>query len=96
MKPLKEWILPREIDFFKLMSDQSSETTTIVKDLAAFYTQDSAQTTEQIISFLQVTLFRFNDFFFLMHKEILSQLKEISKRIHVCANQLEDIIFKLT
>lgn len=30
-----------------------------------------------------------------MHKEILSQLKEISKRMHVCANLLEDIIFKL-
>ena len=31
----------------------------------------------------------------LMHKEILSQLKEISKRIHICTNQLEDIVFKL-
>ena len=29
------------------------------------------------------------------HKEILSQLKEISKRIHNCANHLEDIVFKM-
>ena len=29
------------------------------------------------------------------HKEILSQLKEISKRIHICANHLEDIVFKM-
>ena len=28
-------------------------------------------------------------------KEILSQLKEISKRMHFCANQLEDIVFKM-
>lgn len=31
----------------------------------------------------------------LQHKEILSQLKEISKRIHFCANQIEDIVFKM-
>lgn len=31
----------------------------------------------------------------LKHKEILSQLKEISKRIHFCANQIEDIVFKV-
>ena len=31
----------------------------------------------------------------LIHNGILSQLKEISKRIHICANLLEDIIFKL-
>lgn len=31
----------------------------------------------------------------LMHREILSQLKEVSKRIHICANLLEDIVFKL-
>ncbi len=29
------------------------------------------------------------------HREILSQLKEISKRIHICANHLEDIVFKM-
>jgi len=29
------------------------------------------------------------------YKEILSQLKEISKRIHICANHLEDIVFKM-
>ncbi|UKJ07825.1 hypothetical protein [Solitalea lacus] len=29
------------------------------------------------------------------HKEILTQLKEVSKRIHVCANSIEDIVFKL-
>ena len=31
----------------------------------------------------------------LEHKEILSQIKEISKRIHLCGNLLEDIYFKL-
>ncbi|UBM58567.1 hypothetical protein LAG90_17325 [Marinilongibacter aquaticus] len=31
----------------------------------------------------------------LTNREILSQLKEISKRMHVCANQIEDILFKM-
>jgi len=31
----------------------------------------------------------------LKKREILSQLKEISKRIHFCANQIEDIVFKV-
>ncbi len=31
----------------------------------------------------------------LRYKEILSQLKEVSKRIHVCANNVEDIVFKM-
>lgn len=31
----------------------------------------------------------------LQHKEILTQLKEVSKRIHVCANNIEDIVFKM-
>ncbi|MDY2586375.1 DUF47 domain-containing protein [Winogradskyella aquimaris] len=31
----------------------------------------------------------------LMQKEILFQLREISKQIHICANLLEDIIFKV-
>jgi len=30
-----------------------------------------------------------------MHKEILFQLREISKQIHICANLLEDMIFKI-
>ncbi|MBI1223347.1 MAG: DUF47 family protein [Bacteroidetes bacterium] len=29
------------------------------------------------------------------HKEILSQIKEISKRMHVCANTIEDFVFKM-
>jgi uncharacterized protein len=33
--------------------------------------------------------------FILGHKEILFQLKEVSKRIHVCANNVEDIVFKM-
>ena len=33
--------------------------------------------------------------YILKHKEVLSQLKEISKRIHFCANQIEDIVFKI-
>ncbi len=31
----------------------------------------------------------------LTHKEILAQLKEISKRIRICANDLEDMLFKM-
>jgi uncharacterized protein Yka (UPF0111/DUF47 family) len=31
----------------------------------------------------------------LRYKEILSQLKEVSKRIHVCANTMEDLVFKM-
>ena len=31
----------------------------------------------------------------LRHKEILTQLKEVSKRIHVCATTIEDIVFKM-
>lgn len=30
-----------------------------------------------------------------IYKEILSQLKDISKRIHVCANALQDIVVKI-
>ncbi len=33
--------------------------------------------------------------YILQQREILSQLKEISKRIHFCANQIEDIVFKM-
>ncbi len=45
---------------------------------------------------LLVKLFENQDMkFVLKHKEILSQIKEISKRIHICANHLEDIIFKI-
>lgn len=41
-------------------------------------------------------LFNENNFqHILMLKGILSQLKEISKRIHICASLLEDIVFKL-
>ncbi len=29
------------------------------------------------------------------HKEILTQLKEISKRIHITANSIEDVVFKM-
>lgn len=31
----------------------------------------------------------------LKYKEILSQLKEVSKRIHICANTIEDFVFKM-
>jgi uncharacterized protein Yka (UPF0111/DUF47 family) len=30
-----------------------------------------------------------------IHREILSQLKEIGKRLHICANTLQDIIVKI-
>lgn len=33
--------------------------------------------------------------FILMHREVLSQIKEISKRIHICANLIEDMVFKI-
>lgn len=45
---------------------------------------------------LLADLFKENEIqIILKHKEILSQLKEISKRIHICANHLEDIVFKM-
>ena len=31
-----------------------------------------------------------------MHKELLNQLKEISKRMQMCANSLEDIVMKMS
>jgi hypothetical protein len=31
-----------------------------------------------------------------IQKELLSQLKEISKRMQVCANSLEDIVVKMS
>ena len=31
----------------------------------------------------------------LEQREVLAQLKEISKRIHICSNQIEDIVYKL-
>jgi len=41
-------------------------------------------------------LFKKDDMHYIFpHREILLQLKEISKRIHFCANQLEDIVFKM-
>jgi len=41
-------------------------------------------------------LFRNNEALYIMQqKEILWQIKEISKRIHVCGNSLEDIVFKM-
>lgn len=41
-------------------------------------------------------LFEGNDMkHILQHKEILSQLKEVSKRIHFTANSLEDMVFKM-
>jgi len=42
-------------------------------------------------------LFEGNDMkHILQHKEILSQLKEVSKRIHIAANSLEDMVFKMS
>ncbi|HEU4719024.1 MAG TPA: hypothetical protein VFU15_14370 [Bacteroidia bacterium] len=31
----------------------------------------------------------------LRHRELLSQLKEVSKRVHFCVNSVEDIVFKM-
>jgi uncharacterized protein Yka (UPF0111/DUF47 family) len=41
-------------------------------------------------------LFKNNEMLYIMQqKEILTQMKEISKRIHICGNYLEDIVFKM-
>ena len=206
MNKLKKWILPKEIDFFKSLSDQSLLTQTIIEELQAFYTDKSKQEALHIFDLIteskknhsaylkdlnatfitpvdresisrvysnlywvvlsikhliiEVDTYKiyylgeysdilgllkqemsqltqgFNDLgernfdaalkvinqiihldneliysyaahlaklfeesdtkHVLMHKEILSQLKEISKRIHTCANLLEDIVFKIT
>lgn len=205
MNALKNWILPKEIDFFRLMSDQSTETLAIIEALGKFYTENPSQNPDYIFKLIAKTkknrslhlknlnatfitpvdkeaigrvisqtywvalsvkhliveidtykiyqlseyknlfvLLRremahltdglnrlrdkdydgalktvdriihldnelikkyagylaqlFNELDFkrlLMHREILAQLKEISRRIHVCANQLEDIVFKM-
>ena len=60
---------------------------------------DIIQMDDEVISeysFLLGSLFS-NDNFktVLAYKEILTQLKEVSKRIHVCANSVEDIVFKM-
>lgn len=45
---------------------------------------------------LLVKLFENQDMkYVLKQKEILRQIKEISKRIHICGNHLEDIVFKM-
>lgn len=205
MNKLKKWILPKEIDFFQLMCEQSSETLRIIEALGTFYTENPSQNSDYIFEMIKEAkknrsdylkslnatfitrvdreaisrvfsqnywlalsikhliveidtyqiyrlheykdifdllrqemsqlkvgfvklqdkeydatliivdriihldnelikiyakslerLFQETDFkHMLMHREILSQLKEISRRIHICANQLEDIVFKM-
>lgn len=202
---LKKWILPKEIDFFKSLSEQSLRTLNILEELSTFYTENSSQDAQHILNLIAESkknrstylqdlnstfitpvdresisraysqlywvalsikhliievdsykiyhLSEYKDIFgllqqemsqlrdgfnglsnkdydaalkvisqiihldnelinnyaihlaklfngsnmqhILMHKEILSQLKEISKRIHICANLIEDIVFKL-
>lgn len=205
MGKLKDWILPKEFDFFSLMKDQSMETLKIVEELGKFYVANTSQNPEYIYDLISkakknrsanlkdlnatfitpvdkeaisrvyaqlywvalsikhliveidtyeiydlseyknifdllkqemqllgdgfdglrnknyeaalkirdkvihqdnelikqyaihlAELFKGNNHqHILMHREILSQLKEVSKRIHICANLLEDIVFKL-
>lgn len=205
MGKLKDWILPKEFDFFSLMKDQSMETLKIVDELGKFYVANTSQNPENIYDLISnakknrsanlkdlnatfitpvdkeaisrvyaqlywvalsikhliveidtyeiydlseyknifdllkqemqllgdgfdglrnknyeaalkirdkiihqdnelikryaihlAELFKGNNHqHILMHREILSQLKEVSKRIHICANLLEDIVFKL-
>lgn len=205
MGKLKDWILPKEFDFFSLMKDQSMETLKIVEELGKFYVANTSQNPEYIYDLISkakknrsanlkdlnatfitpvdkeaisrvyaqlywvalsikhliveidtyeiydlseyknifdllkqemqllgdgfdglrnknyeaalkirdkvihqdnelikqyaihlAELFKGNNNqHILMHREILSQLKEVSKRIHICANLLEDIVFKL-
>lgn len=206
IKKLKEWILPKEIDFFKSLSEQSLQTQRIVEELSKVYTESSNIDTQPIVNLiseskknrtnrlkelnstfitpvdresisrayshlywvtlsikhfiLEMATFQIYDLseykkiFDLLqlemieltkgyklldnkdfesaqhsinqiihldnklihqyaihldklfdeskirhiqiHKELLLQLKEISKRIHICANLTEDIIFKMT
>lgn len=203
---LKQWILPKEIDFFKSLSEQSQRTLDIVEELSTFYTVDQGQDSQRVLdriaeakknrsenlkelnsafitpvdreslsraythlywvalsikhliiemdtykifhlkqykdifdliqeeltqltdgfkslstkdyhSALKIVghiihlddeliakkathleeLFKRDDFReILTHREILAQLKEISKRVHICANLMEDIVFKIS
>ena len=93
-------------NLFDLLKQEMYELTEGFKLLDAKKYKDVIQHIDQIIhldnQFIQdyanelLILFKKSDLpHVFMHKEILSQLKEISKRIHVCANYLEDIIFKI-
>ncbi|OMP32846.1 DUF47 domain-containing protein [Mangrovimonas sp. DI 80] len=91
---------------FDLLQQQMEQLTEGFKKLEAKQYEDVLKNIDQIIHLgndlikayanALALLFKEQDMpHVLMHKEILSQLKEISKRIHICANLLEDIIFKI-
>lgn len=79
-------------DSFSLLKKKQYET--VLSHIAAIIEMDDAVISEY--SFLLGDLFNNNNFkTLLQYKEILSQLKEVSKRIHVIANSVEDIVFKM-
>jgi len=102
----KIYHLSEYTDIFDLLQQEMSRLTNGFKKLDTKNYVDALEVIDQIIhldnelihSYAKhlSTLLNENNFqHILMHKGILSQLKEISKHIHICANLLEDIIFKL-
>lgn len=91
---------------FSLLKDQMEKMSTCFSYLKKKKYNEVLNETNDIIRMddglikeysVQVAILFKNDSmnFILGHKEILSQLKEVSKRIHVCANNVEDIVFKM-
>jgi uncharacterized protein len=79
-------------DCFKLLKEKNYEK--VISNIADIIGMDDDVISEY--SFRLGSLFNSDDYkSILQYKEILSQLKEVSKRIHVCANSVEDIVFKM-
>jgi uncharacterized protein Yka (UPF0111/DUF47 family) len=91
---------------FKHLEEAISELTNGFEKLKEKKYQTIAENIDQVIHFdnklikayaeILEKIFQEGEFpKLLMHKEILLQLREISKQIHICANILEDMIFKI-
>jgi uncharacterized protein Yka (UPF0111/DUF47 family) len=77
---------------FGLLKEKQFET--VLGHIADIIRMDDEVISEY--SHLLGELFSHDQFkFILQRKEILTQLKEVSKRIHVVANSTEDIVFKM-
>lgn len=91
---------------FKLLSQEMLQLTEGFKMLSSKKYNSVMENIDQIIhldnkliknySILLAGLFRQKDLqLIFIKREVLHQLKEISKRIHICANLLGDIVFKI-
>lgn len=93
-------------DIFSLLKKQIRSTSTCFTLIQEKKYNEVMSTSNEIIHFdneiiklyasYLAKLFEGNDMQrILQYREILSQLKEISKRIHVCSNYIEDLVFKM-